>query len=64
MGFTSTWFIISTGIGAVLFIMLIALYFISRKSQRVMESMISIITEPNRAQIQDASRVLQTIMAD
>ncbi len=64
MDFNNTWFIISAGIGAVLFIMLIVLYFISRKSQRVMESMISIITDPNRAKIQDASRVLQTIMAD
>ncbi|MBO4746060.1 MAG: hypothetical protein J5613_03255 [Alphaproteobacteria bacterium] len=64
MDFNNTWFIISAGIGAFLFIMLIVLYFISRKSQRVMESMISIITDPNRAKIQDASRVLQTIMAD
>lgn len=64
MDINNTWFIISACLGGLLFIMLIALYFISRKSQRIMQSMIYIITEPNRAKIQDASRVLQTIMAD
>lgn len=47
-----------------MFIALIVLFFISRKSQRVMESVISIMTAPDRARITDASRVLQVIMAD
>lgn len=64
MDISNIMLIISAGIGGILFIMLIALYFISRKSQRVMQSMIAIITDPNRARIQDASRILQTIMAD
>lgn len=64
MDISNIMLIISASIGGILFVMLIALYFISRKSQRVMQSMISIITDPNRARIQDASRILQTIMAD
>lgn len=64
MDFNNTVLIISACFGGILFVLLIALYFISRKSQRVMQSMIDIITAPNRARIQDASRVLQTIMAD
>ena len=64
MDLNNTWFIVSACLGGLLFIMLVALYFISRKSQRIMQSMVYIITEPNRARIQDASRVLQTIMAD
>ena len=64
MDFNNTVLIISACFGGILFVLLMALYFISRKSQRVMQSMIDIITAPNRARIQDASRVLQTIMAD
>lgn len=52
------------GLGVLLFGVLIALFFISRRSQRVMESMLNLVTEPDRARIQDASNVLQTIMAD
>ncbi|MBO4480314.1 MAG: hypothetical protein J5742_01650 [Alphaproteobacteria bacterium] len=64
MDSNNTLLIVAAGIGGVLFIMLIVLYFISRKSQQVMQSMINIITDPNRARIQDASRILQTIMSD
>jgi len=64
MDFSNTFFVITTFIGGILFIILFALFFISRRSQRVMQSMIDIITEPDRARIQDASNVLQTIMAD
>ena len=41
MDFNNTIFIISACFGGILFIMLILLYFISRKSQRVMQSMIN-----------------------
>ena len=64
MDFTNVLFIVGASILGLVLIALVVLLFISRKSQRVMESMISIITEPDRARIQDASRVLQTIMAD
>ena len=52
------------GLGFLLVVMLVVLFFISRRSQRVMESMLGLIMEPDRARIQDASNVLQTIMAD
>ncbi|MDR2412581.1 MAG: hypothetical protein LBD50_00015 [Rickettsiales bacterium] len=41
-----------------------ALFFVSRRSQKVMESLLMLMTRPERARIQDASRVLQTIMSD
>lgn len=40
------------------------LFFVSRRSQRVMESLLQLMTQPDRARIADASRVLQTILAD
>ena len=51
------------GIGIALVSVLIALFFISRKSQKTMNSLLTIMTEPERAKINDASNVLQTIMA-
>lgn len=64
MDFSNTFFIITACIGGLLFITLCAIFFISRRSQRVMQSVIDIITEPDRARIQDASNILQTILAD
>ena len=58
------WIMVGSVIGALLVGVLIALFFISRRSQRVMQSMLDIITAPDRAKVVDASRVLQTIMAD
>ena len=40
------------------------LFFVSRRSQRVMESLLHLMTQPDRARVADASRVLQTILAD
>lgn len=40
------------------------LFFVSRRSQRVMESLLQLMTQPDRARVADASRVLQTILAD
>ncbi|MBO5705341.1 MAG: methyl-accepting chemotaxis protein [Alphaproteobacteria bacterium] len=58
-------FIICCGAGGFLLIAtLVALFFISRKSQKVMQSLLTIITQPERAKIADASRVLATILAD
>ena len=64
MNFVDVLIIIGMVIGASLVGVLIALFFISRKSQRVMQSMLDVITAPDRARVVDASRVLQTIMAD
>lgn len=57
-------FLIGGGVlGGLLFVMLIALFFISRRSQRTMESLLLLMTQPERAKIADASRVLQKILA-
>lgn len=57
--------LISGGVLAgLLFITLIALFFVSRRSQKVMESLLLLVTKPERAKIQDAARVLQTILSD
>ena len=64
MTLTDIWIIVGATIGVLLIGVLIALFFISRRSQRVMQSMLDIITAPDRARVVDASRVLQTIMAD
>ena len=47
-----------------LFVALICLFFISRKSQRVMNSLLEIMTNPEQAKIQDATRVLGIILKD
>ena len=64
MEFNNIFMIVGIAIMGIMFICLIALFFISRKSQRVMESVVSIMTEPDRVRVSDATRVLQTIMAD
>ncbi len=43
---------------------LVVLFFVSRKSQKTMESLLTLMTRPERAKIHDAARVLQTILAD
>ena len=50
--------------GALLVLSLIVLFFVSRKSQKVMESLLMIMTRPERAKIADATRVLNTLLAD
>ncbi|NMA32501.1 MAG: hypothetical protein GX944_01055 [Alphaproteobacteria bacterium] len=56
---------IGAGIAGVLAIILsIALFFISRKSQKTMEAILLFLTKPERAKIQDAARVLHLIMTD
>ena len=59
-----TFWIILASLGGLLFIALICLFFVSRKSQRVMRSLLEIMTHPEQAKIQDATRVLQTILKD
>nr|MCR4918128.1 hypothetical protein [Alphaproteobacteria bacterium] len=55
---------IGFGLGGALLIVLIFLFFISRRSQKTMQSLLTIMTAPERAQIADASRVLETIMSN
>ena len=59
-----TLLIISISLGFLLVVNLICLFFISRKSQRVMQSLLEIITHPEQAKIKDAARVLETILKD
>ena len=59
-----TLLIIISSLGFLLFINLICLFFISRKSQQVMRSLLEIMVHPENAKIADASRVLQTILKD
>lgn len=59
-----TLLIIIAGLGFLLFVNLVCLFFISRKSQKVMHSLLEILVRPENAQIADASRVLQTILKD
>ena len=50
--------------GGLMFVALMVLFFVSRKSQKVMQSLLQIMTRPERAKIADAVRVLNTILAD
>ena len=56
--------LISGGMGLLLIIALAMLFLVSRKSQRVMQSMLDIMLRPESARIGDATRVLNTIMAE
>ena len=59
--------ILLIGGGAVSFLLLITLailFFVSRRTQKIMESVLQIMMHPERARIQDATRVLNTILAD
>ena len=51
-------------LGGLLLVVLGVLFFVSRKSQKVMQSLLQIMTRPERAKIADAVRVLNTILAD
>ena len=52
------------GLGFLLLVALGVLFFVSRRTQKVMESMLVLMTRPERAKVHDAARVLQTILAD
>ncbi len=54
----------SSILGALLFITLAMLFFVSRRSQKTMESMLMLINRPEKAKIHNATRVLQEILAD
>ena len=56
--------IISLIFGVLLTFTLIALFFVSRKSQHVMESLLTIMTHPERVKIKEAARVLNTLLSD
>ena len=51
-------------LGGLLVITLAVLFLVSRKSQKVMQSLLTIMTRPERAKVADATRVLNLILAD
>ncbi|MBR5904191.1 MAG: methyl-accepting chemotaxis protein [Alphaproteobacteria bacterium] len=57
-------FVIFCVLGGLLFVNLVCLFFISRKSQRVMRDLLEIMLHPEHAKIQHASRVLDAILKD
>ena len=59
-----TLLIILSSLTFLVFVNMIAIFFISRKSQRVMRSLLEIMTSPQQAKVQDATRVLQAILKD
>ena len=56
--------IISCLLGGLLFITLICLFFISHKSQRVMQSLLEIMTHPEQVKLQSAIRILDALFKD
>ncbi|MCL1902264.1 MAG: hypothetical protein FWG18_01390, partial [Alphaproteobacteria bacterium] len=57
-------FLIILGVMAVLMIAgAVMMFLASRRAQRVTESMLLLLTKPERAKVQDAARVLQVILA-
>lgn len=57
-------FIVLLVLGGLLFVNLVCLFFISRKSQRVMRDLLEIMLHPEHAKIQHASRILDAILKD
>ena len=51
------------GLGLLLIISLGILFSVSRKSQRVMQSLLDLLMHPESVRVQDASKVLQTVLA-
>ena len=51
-------------ISGLLLITLMVLFFVSRKTQKIMQSLLTIMLKPEQAKIADATRVLNTILAD
>jgi len=52
------------GMGALLLVLVVALFFVSRRSQRVMDSLLTLLMQPQRVKIHDAARVLNVMLAD
>ena len=64
MEISQVWLISGAVLAGLLVLSLGALFFVSRKSQKVMDSMLKIMTRPERAKVADAVRVLNVILGD
>ncbi|MCL1786089.1 MAG: hypothetical protein FWG39_02985, partial [Alphaproteobacteria bacterium] len=60
---TQTFLIVFISIAVMMFMGALLLFRASRRAQKVAESLVMLLTRPERAKVQDAARVLQTIMA-
>ena len=57
------WLYVAGGMGVFLILLLGLLFAVSRKSQHVMQSLLNLLLHPESVRVQDASRVLQTVMS-
>lgn len=64
MEISQVWLISGAVLAGLLVLSLGALFFVSRKSQKVMDSMLKIMMRPERAKVADAVRVLNVILGD
>ena len=64
MEFGQVYLIAGGVLSGLLLVALIVLFFVSRKSQKVMQSLLKIMTQPERARVQDAVRVLNNLLSD
>ena len=64
MEITQFWLIAGSVLMGLFVVMLIVLFFVSRKSQKVMQSLLTIMTRPERAKVADATRVLAVILSE
>lgn len=64
MEISQFWLIGGAVMGGLFLIVLFVLFFVSRKSQKVMESLLNIMMRPERAKVADAVRVLSVILGD
>ena len=64
MDITQALLVGSATLGGLLFITLMVLFFVSRKSQKIMNSLLNIMLHPERTKVADASRVLSVLLAD
>ncbi len=64
MEISQVWFYVGIVLFGLAFVALLMVFLISRKSQKIMGSLLTVMTRPERAKVADAARVLNTILAD
>ena len=64
MSFWNIWTIVGLSLGGALLVVLFLLFSLSRRSQKVMQSLLNIMMDPTRSRVSDATRVLNAIMSE
>ena len=64
MEISQVWFYVGVALFGLAFVALLMVFFVSRKSQKIMGSLLTVMTRPERAKVADATRVLNVILAD